>query len=473
MFDKRLLASSELYEKRYKNFPVLLIFPVAFLFVGLFIFSFFAKKELIVTNIASIEPQKVISNIQSTSNNPIIENYLSEGKTVQANSLLLKYNNDSDSTLIKNLMNQKQELLNKKEQLQLLLKSLTSGKNEFQVTDAYGYEKTFESYEAQSSSLRENISKSNRAIDDQNNNILNQQSAISRQIANVNNQIDAYIEIQNAVSNNGTVSSRNPYIAQYNNYLIQRKAIESRAQNQEKLGEISGQDINKQTESLKAQFLAGISSSIDSLREQVQSFDVQMSGLNASNSYDYSLNSQLLTLKTQALASANKELSDFNSALTDLETKISLQKQANKYNEIFAEKEGVLHVLPNILENKTIPVGTPIAQIYPPLKNKTQVYLVSYIPSTQISGIKRGQKVRFTIQQNLPKTEILIGTIYQIDSAPTPLKNGNAYKVSALVTLDKKELSYIRYGLEGKCVVITGQKTYFNYYLDKIKGESS
>ncbi|MEY8442827.1 hypothetical protein AALA52_00895 [Lactococcus ileimucosae] len=99
MFDKRLLASSELYEKRYKNFPVLLIFPVAFLFVGLFVFSFFAKKELIVTNIASIEPQKVISNIQSTSNNPIIENYLSEGKTVQANSLLLKYNNDSDSTL--------------------------------------------------------------------------------------------------------------------------------------------------------------------------------------------------------------------------------------------------------------------------------------------------------------------------------------------------------------------------------------
>nr|WP_251422546.1 MULTISPECIES: hypothetical protein [Lactococcus] len=52
----------------------------------------------------------------------------------------------------------------------------------------------------------------------------------------------------------------------------------------------------------------------------------------------------------------------------------------------------------------------------------------------------------------LPKIEILTGTIHQIDSAPTPLKSGNTYKVSALVTI---------------------QKTYFNYYLDKIKGESS
>ncbi|HAP15648.1 MAG TPA: hypothetical protein DCR07_06035 [Lactococcus sp.] len=69
-----------------------------------------------------------------------------------------------------------------------------------------------------------------------------------------------------------------------------------------------------------------------------------------------------------------------------------------------------------------------------------------------MSGIKPGQKVRFTIQQILPKIEILTGTIHQIDSAPTPLKSGNTYKVSALVTI---------------------QKTYFNYYLDKIKGESS
>ena len=56
---------------------------------------------------------------------------------------------------------------------------------------------------------------------------------------------------------------------------------------------------------------------------------------------------------------------------------------------------------------KKIPIGTPIAEIYPSLKSETKVNLTSYIPSTQISGMKVGQKVRFTVQQNLPKPEIL------------------------------------------------------------------
>lgn len=472
MFDKRLLESSELYEKRYKNFSVLLIFPVTLLFIGLFLFSFFAKKELIVTNIARIEPQKIIANIQSTSNNTIIENHLSEGKTVHTNSLLLKYNSNSDSTQIKNLMDQKQDILNKKEQLQLLLKSLSSDENNFSKPDNYGYEKTFENYEAQVSNLKETIKKTNQAIDDQNISISNQKTALNQQIANVNAQINAYVEIKNAVSTNSTIPSNNPYFSQYNSYLSQQKTLEEEEKKQEQDKNSQKQDISQQKENLKTQFLSDISTNIDNLKGQIQNFEIQKSALSSSNNYDNSQNSQLLALKTQTLTSANKELADFNSSLIELETKISLQKQADKYNEIFAEKEGILHVFPDVLENKNIQLGAPIAQIYPPLTNKTPIHLITYIPSTQISGIKVGQKTRFTIQENLPKTKILTGTIQQIDSAPTLLKNGNAYKVTALVTLSKKDLPYIRYGLEGKWVVVTGQKTYFNYYLDKIKGKA-
>jgi len=45
---------------------------------------------------------------------------------------------------------------------------------------------------------------------------------------------------------------------------------------------------------------------------------------------------------------------------------------------------------------KKIPIGTPIAEIYPSLKSETKVNLTSYIPSTQISGMKVGQKVRYS-----------------------------------------------------------------------------
>lgn len=473
MFDKRLLESSELYEKRYKNFAVLLIFPIAFLCIGIFIFSFFAKKELVVTSIANIEPQKIIANIQSTSNNPIVENYLVEGKAVQANSLLLKYNSNSDSTQIKNLLDQKQNLLEKKEQLQILLNSLSSDKNEFQTPDTYGYEKTFENYMAQASNLREAIRKSNQSVDDQNTSVSNQKMAIEQQISHLNTQINFYIEIQNAVSKNNSISSDNPYTALYSSYVAQRKLLEEESKTKDNTEDSLSNSLSKQKENLKTQFIADISSNINNLKEQIQTFTVQKSSLTINNNYDNSQNTQLLALKTQFLTSANKELADFNSNLIDLETKINLQKQADKYNEIFAENEGILHVFPNVLSNKNIQTGTTIAQIYPPLTNQTSIHLVTYIPSSQISGIKIGQKARFIVQQNLPKTTILTGKIQQIDSAPTLLKDINAYKVTVLVTLNKQTLPYIRYGLEGKITIVTGQKVYFNYYLDKLKGTSS
>jgi competence factor transport accessory protein ComB len=166
-------------------------------------------------------------------------------------------------------------------------------------------------------------------------------------------------------------------------------------------------------------------------------------------------------------------MTDLNSTLTDLETKISLQKQDDQYSQVFAEHAGVLHVLSDILGMKKIPIGTPIAEIYPLLKSVTQVNLTSYILSTQISGMKVGQKVRFTVQQNLPQPEILTGIINQIDSAPTAFKEGNAYKVSATTTINAKDLPNIRYGLQGKTVTIIGKKTYFNYFLDKIMGKGN
>ncbi len=87
--------------------------------------------------------------------------------------------------------------------------------------------------------------------------------------------------------------------------------------------------------------------------------------------------------------------------------------------------------------------------------------------------MKVGQKVRFTVQQNLPKPEILTGIIKQIDNAPTAFKKGNAYKVSATTTINSKDLPNIRYGLQGKTVTIIGKKTYFNYFLDKIMGRGN
>lgn len=473
MFDKKLLESSELYDKRYRNFSTLIILPLFILLVGGVIFTFYAHKELTVISTGSIEPTKIVAKIQSTNANPIIENNLKEGKVVKENSLLLKYNGTPEQTQLSELLTQKKQVLDKKAQLDLLQKSLTNEKNEFPTADSFGYEKSFENYEAQVKSLEATIQKSNQAVEDQNKSTESQKQAIQNQVATLQQAIQNYSEIENAVSSGGGVSQDNPYLSQYNSYQAQQATLEADLKNQKNPDETAKQATKSQEESLKSQFLSGLASSKDSLKSQIQSFNVQESSLTGSNAYDNSQSSQILTLKSQALSASNKEMTDLNSTLTDLETKISLQKQDDQYSQVFAEQTGVLHVLPDILGMKKIPIGTPIAEIYPLLKAETQVNLTSYIPSTQISGMKVGQKVRFTVQQNLPQPEILTGIIKQIDSAPTAFKEGNAYKVSATTTINSKDLPNIRYGLQGKTVTIIGKKTYFNYFLDKIMGRTS
>ena len=68
-----------------------LITPLILLVIFLFLFAFFAKKEVTVTSRGSIEPTKVIAVIQSTSDNTIIDNQLVANKVVKKGDTLVQY----------------------------------------------------------------------------------------------------------------------------------------------------------------------------------------------------------------------------------------------------------------------------------------------------------------------------------------------------------------------------------------------
>lgn len=119
MFDKKLLESSELYDKRYRNFQPNYSSTLSASDWGL-TFTLFAHKELTVMSTGSIEPTKIIAKIQSTNPNPIVENNLKEGEPVKENSLLLKYNGKPEQTQLSELLTQKKLIIDKKAQLELL-----------------------------------------------------------------------------------------------------------------------------------------------------------------------------------------------------------------------------------------------------------------------------------------------------------------------------------------------------------------
>lgn len=77
------LESAEFYNRCYHNFSSRVIIPITLLFLFTLLFGLFAQKEITVSSSASLEPSRIISNIQSTSNNMIIMNHLAENKCVK------------------------------------------------------------------------------------------------------------------------------------------------------------------------------------------------------------------------------------------------------------------------------------------------------------------------------------------------------------------------------------------------------
>ena len=90
----QLFKSTEFYHRRYHNMSTVLITPLILLVIFLFLFAFFAKKEVTVTSRGSIEPTKVIAVIQSTSDNTIIDNQLVANKVVKKGDTLVQYSRD-------------------------------------------------------------------------------------------------------------------------------------------------------------------------------------------------------------------------------------------------------------------------------------------------------------------------------------------------------------------------------------------
>lgn len=68
---------------------------------------------------------------------------------------------------------------------------------------------------------------------------------------------------------------------------------------------------------------------------------------------------------------------------------------------------------------------------------------------------------------DLNKQQKLTFTISSIDTTATKTEQGNFFKLEAETKLSDKQSQNLRYGLEGRAVMITGKKTYFQYYVDQ------
>ncbi|WP_261069506.1 bacteriocin secretion accessory protein [Streptococcus mitis] len=445
----KLFKSAEFYQRRYHNFATLLIVPLVLLLSFLLIFSLFAQKEVTVTSRGEITPTQVIASIQSTSNNIITTNNLSNNQSVKKDDVVIKYAETMEKSQKQALETQLATLNRQKTGIETLKASLSQGTNLFTGEDEFGYINTFNNFISQSQDIELGISKTNAEVNNQLALAGNTATAIEKQINNIYRQIAEYEELSQAITNkSSSLSASNPHKATLNTYLVQ-----SQQQSQQGLDD---------------QYLSQINQSISSLKSSIASLNIQRAGTGSVATYDSSLGTKVEVLRTQFLQSASQQLTTVETQITELTAQLGQANVNFEHNTIKAPGTGIIH-LNNEFDGKTlIPNGSEIAQIYPNIQETKEVLITYYVTSEYVPLLKEEQVARLKLEKIGNQNITIIGKINSIDRTATKTEQGNLFKVTALAQLTDKDSNIIQYGLQGQVTSIIAKKTYFDYYKDVI-----
>ena len=445
----KLFKSAEFYQRRYHNFATLLIVPLVLLLSFLLIFSLFAQKEVTVTSRGEITPTQVIASIQSTSNNTITTNNLSNNQLVKKDDVVIKYTETMEKSQKQALETQLATLNRQKTGIETLKASLSQGTNLFTGEDEFGYINTFNNFITQSQDIELGISKTNAEVNNQLALAGNTAAAIEKQINNIYKQIAEYEELSQAITNkSSSLSASNPHKATLNTYLVQ-----SQQQSQQGLAD---------------QYLSQINQSISSLKSSIASLNIQRAGTGSVATYDSSLGTKVEVLRTQFLQSASQQLTTVETQITELTAQLGQANVNFEHNTIKAPGTGIIHLNSEFDGKTLIPNGSEIAQIYPNIQETKEVLITYYVTSEYVPLLKEEQVARLKLEKIGNQSITIIGKIHSIDRTATKTEQGNLFKVTALAQLTDKDSNIIQYGLQGQVTSIIAKKTYFDYYKDKI-----
>ena len=105
-----------------------------------------------------------------------------------------------------------------------------------------------------------------------------------------------------------------------------------------------------------------------------------------------------------------------------------------------------------------------IVHLFPMIKARGAVNVVTYFPGNKISAIKKGQPLYFQVANASGTMDRLIGKVKEIGVYPVNLHGNNVYEVVCQATSKEN----LKYGMEGNATIITGKSTYFEYFKQKL-----
>lgn len=235
------------------------------------------------------------------------------------------------------------------------------------------------------------------------------------------------------------------YLQQRNTYLTENTMIQDKSKNDKAKQSSINNELKKQ----------GASST------SIAEFD--------SSKYNIEINNQKMSdLQSSKLSSTDQEIIKIKQNISELNANIDENNNTNREYKLKAVRDGILHINDEYSESHYISAGANLAQILPILKNQKTLKVKAYISTVDISSIKVGQKVRFKVTRNVPKPIILTGKIYKISISPVEIGKENYYQIEAKTDIENTNKDLLKYGMQGRMVVITGKTTFFEYYKNKL-----
>lgn len=447
---EQLLESAEFYKRRYQNFSTVIIVPVLIFVIAAILFMRFAPKETAIKSRGEIRPTEIISRVHSTNSAPIVNNQLKQNQFIEKGEELLTYYQGSREIEVTHLQNQLEEANKQLEEAEKLVVAIEADEDVQFADNDYGYAQSLADYKAQIKQLEHSTKIESVERERQNIQISDVQNSIDQEIDVLEKKKVSYGELRKAIESGDNLSEEHPLYSTYEVYQDQLKAV------------------NRESTTLN-QIILEIDDQSAQLDNSLSSFKTQRTNVGSvvtTSSSD--IGAQKSALSAQYLLQTQQDLTQLNATITEIESTLSIQEEQANLQKVIAPESGVLQINEEILGSAFIPEGTLIGEIYPELTSNNRVQVETYLFSQAISDINIEDTVRFRIPMNgLSKGMEFEGKVTEIDHSASRTEQGNVYKVIGEVEINDENQSLIRYGLEGEVLLVTGETTYLEYYIDK------
>lgn len=458
VIDITQLESAEFCRRRYDNFSTLIIMPIFAIVIAALLFSLIGTREITVTSTGEIMPASSIIRIQSTSGKRIITNHLRENRNVRKGETLLVYDNGQNAAQLAEFHTQLSTIKRRQHAITQLKAGLVDDSVDFTGPDEFGYGSMLADYRARKAQLNSEAAQQSQTATAQNDEVAATRTSIDDQIAQNQERLDDYAELRSAIVSGSDLPSDNTFQSTYELFRAQIRNVMA-----------SGDGTGSSQAAITAQTLADIDDSVRQLNETNGTLRTQQASTGTAMAQNASAMNDVNALQAQYLLNADKELAEANATRVEMETNITLANATAKDSTVTAPADGTIHLNASTKGMRTIPTGSVVAELYPPLRRKTPLDMVFPVTTDEIDSVHVGQSVRLSSYRHSAKPLVLMASVTSIATSPTRTESGNYFEVRARVRAGAaSQLNRLRYGLTGKVSVITGKKTFFAYYRDKI-----